>query len=390
MLWRFLPITNQADGGRGMPIPSARRTNLGIPRPAQRSYPMPSHHPGQAMRLALELAELGWHVLPLSPISKRPLANCPDCRDTTHAIERCTCIPAGRPCHGVRAATTDPDHITDWWHKHPDAIPGIAAGPSRLVLIDLDTHTDQPPTDPAAELLPGIDLAAEGIPAEQLTAIRSGRDVLLLLAELRAGSRPWPTGPEHQAVIVTTPSGGRHLWYRAPPSVDLRQAIGELGWQIDIKAGWSYGIAPGTLTRRGPYTVNSGDPAQPGRMPDWLDHEVRRTARRRPLPKSLPTQVRPSGQAGPAAYLTTVIERGAVDLTRLHDGRQRALSALAYKAGGLLAWSGLPRPDVETRLIEIGTASGLPDRLARRIVARAMVNGIARPLPAPAPKTQTT
>ncbi|GAA0968869.1 bifunctional DNA primase/polymerase [Actinocorallia libanotica] len=352
---------------------------------------MPSHRPDQAVRLALELAELGWHILPLSPTSKRPLANCPDCRDTTtHAIERCVCIPAGRLCHGVRAATIDPNRITRWWNEHPDAIPGIAAGPSHLVLIDLDTHADQPPADPAAELLPGIDLAAKNIPAEQLADIRSGRDVLLLLAKLRGGPRPWPTGPEHQAVVVTTPSGGRHLWYRAPPGIDLRQAIGELGWQIDIKAGWSYGIAPSALTRRGPYTVLAGDPARPGRMPAWLEHEVRRAASRRALPKGLPkplpTQVRPSGQAGPSAYLTTVIERGAAELTRLHDGRQRALSALAYKAGGLLAWSGLPRSDVETRLIDIGTASGLPDRLARRVVTRAIANGVARPLPEPGRK----
>ena len=31
--------------------------------------------------LALELAALGWHILPLSPASKRPLGNCPACRD---------------------------------------------------------------------------------------------------------------------------------------------------------------------------------------------------------------------------------------------------------------------------------------------------------------------
>ncbi len=30
-------------------------------------------------RHALDLAALGWHILPLSPASKRPLANCPTC-----------------------------------------------------------------------------------------------------------------------------------------------------------------------------------------------------------------------------------------------------------------------------------------------------------------------
>ena len=351
---------------------------------------MPDIDPARPLTLALHLAALGWHLFPLSPTTRRPLANCPACRDP-HPIDSCPCLPAGRTCHGVRAATADSDRLTRWWHQHPHAVPGIAAGPSRLVLIDLDTHTDQLPDDPATELLPGIDLTAEGIPPEQLTATRDGRDVLLLLAHLRGGPRPWPTGPDHQPVTATTPSGGRHLWYRAPPDVDLRQAIGELGWQIDIKAGWSYGVAPGALARRGPYTLTAGDPANPGRMPDWLAREVTRTARRQPLPKGLPkplpTQVTAGGRTGPSAYLNTVLERGASELAGLRDGRQRALSALAYKAGGLLAWSGLPRADVETRLIEIGTATGLPDRLAHRIVTRAMANGIARPLPAPGGKS---
>jgi hypothetical protein len=359
---------------------------------------MPSIDPVGPLTLALHLAELDWHVFPLSPTTKKPLANCPACRTppASHPIEQCPCLPAGRICHGVRAATTDPSRITSWWHDHPHAVPGVAAGPSRLALIDLDTHTDQQPVSPATRLLPGIDLTAEGITAARLFGIRNGRDVLLLLAELRGGTLPWPTGPDHQAVVATTPSGGRHLWYRAPPGIDLRQALGEdgLGWQIDIKAGWSYGVAPGTVTRRGTYIIQSGDPAWPGRMPTWLDHEVRRAAARRPLPKvlsiPLPIQVTAGGQAGPSAYLNTVLERGAAELTRLRDGRQRALSALAYKAGGLLTWSGLPRPEIEERLIQIGTATGLPHQLAHRIVTRAISNGIARPLPIPAPKTRTT
>ncbi len=46
-----------------------------------------------------------------------------------------------------------------------------------------------------------------------------------------------------QPVTVTTPSGGRHLWYRAPAG-DLRQAGGRRGiaWRVDIKAGWSLDV----------------------------------------------------------------------------------------------------------------------------------------------------
>lgn len=35
-------------------------------------------------------------------------------------------------------ATTDPDRITAWWDEFPEASPGVAAGPSGLVLLDVD------------------------------------------------------------------------------------------------------------------------------------------------------------------------------------------------------------------------------------------------------------
>jgi hypothetical protein len=72
--------------------------------------------PGGAARLALELAALGWHILPLSAASKRPLGNCPACRPRHgtlgHLSEACPCLDGGGWCHGVRAATTDLARIT--------------------------------------------------------------------------------------------------------------------------------------------------------------------------------------------------------------------------------------------------------------------------------------
>ena len=342
---------------------------------------------GDPARLALELAALGWHILPLSATSKRPLGNCPACR---HHSDGCPCLAAGGWCHGVRAATTDPARITTWWHREPAAVPGAAAGPSGLVLVDIDAHHSPHPPRPATGLLPGINLAAEPIESSAWAdpdRFRDGRDTLALLARLRGGPRPWPPGPGHQPVTAATPSGGVHLWYQAPAD-RLRQALSDprgrygLGWQVDLKAGWSYGIAPGAITTAGAYQVRGGDPARPGRMPAWLAREVIRAAATPPPRLAVLPQPQPSGP-GPAAYLATVISRGTAQLTALTDGRKRALSALAYHADGLLAWSGLDREPIARQLTDAGTAAGLKPGISARIVNRALTNGIAWPVTPP-------
>jgi hypothetical protein len=339
----------------------------------------------------LDLAALGWHVFPLAATDKRPLANCQRCRTpeglAAHRIEQCTCLPTGGWCHGVRAATTDPERVGRWWARSPRAAVGVAAGPSRLVLIDIDTHADTAPEHRATKLLPGIDLTAEPLdPAVwRDAAFNDGRDSLRLLAALRGGAKPWPNGPEHQSVTVDTPSGGRHLWYRAPAG-SLHQAIEQLAWQVDIKAGWSYGLAPGTHTRAGEYRHRGGDLAAPGRLPGWLEREVRRVASDRPpAPTSISVTARCDSwsSTGPAAYLDTVLERGAADLARLRDGRKRALAALAYKAGGYLDWSGHTEQEVLARLVTAGLAAALVPAEAERIARKSLAKGISRPLTPP-------
>lgn len=346
-------------------------------------------------RLALDLAARGWHVLPLSPINKRPLGNCGACLPragrSPHPVADCSCIGAGGWCHGVRAATNQPDRIAAWWQREPAAVPGVAAGPSELVLIDIDAQGAQLPLVLAIGLLPGIDLADEPIPVvlwSDQARFRDGRDSLTPLARLRGGSHPWPAGPECQPVTVATPTGGVHIWYRAPAN-RLHQVLSDpagrygLAWQVDVKAGWSYGVAPGAITATGSYRHRGGDLTKPGRMPDWLVREVSRVAGERP-PRCFPTPppFRPDGP-GPAAYVATVIGRGAAQLATMSDGRQRALSALAYHVGGLLRWSGLDADHVVDRLVDAGTSSGLGPGLASRIVRRALANGCVRPLAAP-------
>ena len=177
------------------------------------------------------------------------------------------------------------------------------------------------------------------------------------------------------------------------PAPGLRQALADpagrfgLAWHVDVKAGWSYGVAPGAITRAGPYRLLSGDPARPGHMPGWLAAEVTRACQP-PPPAATPATPSPAAAAPGrgAAYLTAVIDRGAARLASMRDGRKRALAALAYQAGGLLDWSTLDPAQVTGRLTAAGTGSGLRPADARRIVTRARTNGLAEPLnPPPAP-----
>ena len=75
--------------------------------------------PPSVLQAANLYAELGWHVLPLKPRNKKPIHSK---TGTDHA----------------EAATTDPETIHSWFSEHPEWNVGIALGPSRLSVIDVD------------------------------------------------------------------------------------------------------------------------------------------------------------------------------------------------------------------------------------------------------------
>ncbi|MFF9488148.1 bifunctional DNA primase/polymerase [Streptomyces sp. NPDC014676] len=78
-------------------------------------------------------AARGWPVHPLAPGRKTPAANRPDRWDRRHCRRSCACLPAGRPCHGFHAATTDQHRIDTWWDATPTAGVGVTCDPSDLM-----------------------------------------------------------------------------------------------------------------------------------------------------------------------------------------------------------------------------------------------------------------
>lgn len=187
---------------------------------------------------ALCLAELGWHVFPLRPHTKRWPA--------LHGHGQCPATGICREEHQgwEQRASTDPGRIRRCWADAPYNI-GLATGPSGLVVLDLD----QPK--------PGQELPESW----SRWGIRCGVDVLDRLAT-RAGERL----PE--TYTVTTPSGGWHLYFRAPSGTELRNTGKKLGPLIDTRAGGGYVVAPGSTLPEGAYELY--DDTEPAELPGWL------------------------------------------------------------------------------------------------------------------------
>ncbi|MFD9063644.1 bifunctional DNA primase/polymerase [Kitasatospora purpeofusca] len=158
-----------------------------------------------------------------------------------------------------------------------DLAVGVAAGSSGLVVLDLDDHGH--PLPERELLLPGIDLGD----APEAERVRSGVDVLQLLCRVRRAESLLHTPT---TLTVRTPSGGIHLWYRVPAGQRFTARASRLGWQVDVRAGWSTAVAPGTVTESGRYQVVPPGTA-PALLPRWFTLELARVgpaATARPSP----------------------------------------------------------------------------------------------------------
>jgi hypothetical protein len=110
-----------------------------------------------------------------------------------------------------------PEKIRQWWTARPNALIGMACGPSGIVAIDVD--------------------------------VKNGKDgwatIDALMLEL--GELPGTRTSE-------TPTGGSHLLYRAPDGFEFAPSAGMIGDGVDIRGGWSYVILPPSKAAHGEYT----------------------------------------------------------------------------------------------------------------------------------------
>jgi hypothetical protein len=231
------------------------------------------------LKAAYQMTQRGWFVFPLQVRGKRPI------KGFTRWEER---------------ATRDPEAIYTWWSEAPYNI-GIATGPSSLLVVDCDQSRGDTPPPQWAD-------AADGIAVLQRRAHDAGQVI-----------------PD--TFSVRTPSGGAHLYFRAPDSISLGNTAGKLGWHVDTRGIGGYVVGPGSVTSAGPYTVVADrDLAY---LPGWMTEAL--------APKTELAQAEPQPRRYSERYLQAILDGEARRITSAHPGsRNNALNIAAFRLGKLV------------------------------------------------------
>jgi hypothetical protein len=284
----------------------------------------------QLLTWALGLAERGWRVFPLVPGSKRPAIRAWEQR-----------------------ATTDPERITRCWNHAPYNI-GLVTGPSGLVVVDLDTPDEG-------------EAAPDGW---SMVGISSGVDVLAHLATRAGASLP-------ETYTVTTPSGGTHLYFRAPTTVDLRNTAGELGWLVDTRAHGGYVVAPGSITPRGGYELH--DDSDPADLPGWLLQALT------PKPREAISAPREIASVRHSAYVAGALQGEADRVLKARSGRHNKTLFEASVALGQLVGGGHLDHGEATRVLQhaagyhVRSRCNCTERETTKTIESGLRAGVSRP-----------
>ncbi|MFD1151419.1 bifunctional DNA primase/polymerase [Saccharothrix hoggarensis] len=256
---------------------------------------MPDH--SSPLTSALDAASHGWPVFPLDPGHKTP------------AIRQ-----------WAQRATTDHARITGFWTRHPRHNVGIATGPAGLVVVDLDV------AKPGQPVTAGFNMGARG----------RGSDALAALAE-RAGA----TVPDTRT--VRTPSGGAHLYFRAPDGAALRNTAKRLGPLIDTRAHGGYVVAAGSTLPNGTYDLIAD--REPAILPAWI-HRALSTR-----PSTTASERHHGPTVARSAYLDAIVRGECAKVSAAESGRHnKTLFQAALTLGQLVAGGELDAADAAAML----------------------------------------
>ena len=270
-----------------------------------------------AMQVAAQMhAARGRHVFPCLPGDKRP------------AVDR-----------WEQRACAEPERVRRYWPSARHNV-GIACGPSGLVVLDLDTH-GQLPED---WRMPGI---------------VDGKDVLAQICEW--AGQPWPA-----THTVVTPSGGWHLYFKAPEGAEIRNSASLIGPMVDVRGRGGYVV--GQCSAIDGRTYDALDTDDPDPLPSWI---VRLLTRRREAdhetapdaPRGWPARTSVFGrfgglvhtvETGPEGQRNNILYWASCRVREMVDARE-------IGAGGATAF-----------LVSAAVRAGLSERDARKTIASAM------------------
>ncbi|QYN35189.1 bifunctional DNA primase/polymerase [Pseudonocardia sp. DSM 110487] len=298
----------------------------------------------------LDLAARGWHLFPVRPGRKTP------------AITR-----------WQDRATTDPQRITRFFTDRPDHNAGIACGPSGLLVIDCDT----PKATCAGDNPSG---SAGGA---------TGRDGWAVLAGMAAGRGGLP-----DTWTVATPSGGRHLYFRAPAPGPDGRPLGNtgktLGPMLDTRGAGGQVLAPGSRLPNGGYELL--DDTDPAALPGWLAWQL---SVRAPTATSGPPERFSTTVGDYGAYVSTIVRAERQRVAQAPRGGHNAAVFTAARALGQLVGAGVLDPATVERDLLADAAhiiTGPCDCTARDIaasIASGLAYGRRRPRCLPPPRAGT-
>jgi hypothetical protein len=285
----------------------------------------------------LNLAARGWHIFPIRPGRKTPAISGWQDR-----------------------ATTDPKRITRFFTTHPDHNAGIACGPSGLLVIDCDTPK-------------GLD---DG----------PGHDGWAVLGAMAAGRGGLP-----DTWTVATPSGGRHLYFRAPAAGRDGRSLGNtgktLGPMLDTRGAGGQVLAPGSRLPNGGYELL--DDTEPADLPGWLTW---RLSVRAPTAISEPPERTSTAVGDRGVYVSAIVR---AELQRVAEAQRGAHNTAVFTAaralGQLIGAGALDRAPVERDLTAAARhiVTGPCDCTARDVtasIASGLTYGERRPRRLPPPR----
>lgn len=217
---------------------------------------------------------------------------------------------------GHKTATTDVGQIAKWWSKRefPLAMIGVPTGrASGIDVLDIDA--------------------------------KNGRD----------GFTSVPRWRDLSPVIVRTPSGGVHLYFRS--SGTMRNSASKLAPGLDVRGDGGYVIVPPSFNK-GDYHFEKGGIEDFDRLPRWPDDLSTTDTRSPSLQDAEKHPTLPEKDESPQAAGT--LAEACAQMEAAEEGtRNDTLNRVAYAVGRLVGAGQLDQVTATARLTEAASKTGL-------------------------------